>query len=139
MLLTQRPTIIKVEEAWTKTSLKSLLGPSTTETLDQDQQKVERNSAFDLLDALTRSGDLPIDHAELHVVLAATHCFEQTLINTVIQDNVNPIEKVERSTLIMASTIQNLPVRDLIEASQVQRVHTFSPKLLELGSHPCSA
>lgn len=59
-----------------------------------DDQKTERNSAFDLLDALSRSGSLEIDYASLHVVVASTHCFGETLMNTIVKDNMNPIEKV---------------------------------------------
>ncbi len=47
----------------------------------------ERQKCFDLLDALTKSGALPIDYASLHVVIAATHCFDKTLMNTIIQGN----------------------------------------------------
>ena len=35
----------------------------------------------------------------MHVVIAATHCFDKTLLESIIQDNVNPIDKVLLSTL----------------------------------------
>ena len=43
------------------------------------------------------------DHSCLHIVVAATHCFDKSLLDTVIQGNCNPIERVERSALIVAS------------------------------------
>ena len=46
----------------------------------------EKDSAFDLLDALTRSGALPLSHAEMHIVVAATQIFEKTVMETVIQE-----------------------------------------------------
>lgn len=76
-----------------------------------------------------RSGALALSHATLHIVVAATHCFDKTVLETVVQENVNPIEKVERSTLIMASTVHQQPTAALINQSSLQRVSAASPQL----------
>jgi hypothetical protein len=39
------------------------------------------------------------------------------VMDSVVQENMNPIEKVLRSTLIMATTIQGQPVQALIKVS----------------------
>lgn len=62
--------------------------------MSNSEQEEEKKQAFDLLDALSRSGSLDVDYASLHVVVAATHCFAESLMNTVVKDNINPIEKV---------------------------------------------
>jgi len=124
-----RPTIVEIGKNWRKKTQKSLLASPEERTLNIEDQSRERNQAFDLLDALSRSGCLSFDHASLHLVLASTHCFDKTLINTVIQDNVNPIEKVECSTLIVATTIHDLPASELVASDQVKRVATYSPLL----------
>jgi hypothetical protein len=62
-------------------------------------------------------------------VLAATHSFDRTLVDTVIEDNVNPIEKVERSLLIAGATIHGVPPHDLLEPGQRERVLAQSPQL----------
>jgi len=133
-----RPTIITPGTSWTKKYQKTLLSTPESKTLGTEEQGVERSKAFDLLDALTKSGALSVDYASLHVVIAATHCFDKTLMNTVIQDNVNPIEKVERSSLIVASTIQNKRPAELIAREQLERVATYSPMLIE-SAHGQSA
>lgn len=124
-----RSTIIKTQMGWKHRYQKSLLTGMKTKTITKDGAKDERNKAFDLLDALSRSGVLAFDRAELHVVLAATHCFEKNLIETVIQDNVNPIEKMERSTLIMASTVQDCLAVELVSDAQLERVKKYSANL----------
>lgn len=126
-----RPTIISAGKVWQKTSYKSILSGPTESTLPTEDLKREKNKAFDLLDALTKSGALSVDHAALHVVIAATHCFDKTLMNTVVQDNVNPIEKVERSALIIATTIHQTETAELIVPAQLQRVTDFNANLLE--------
>jgi hypothetical protein len=125
-----RPTIINPGSSWTKSSQAGLLGKPTSSALLSEEQNKEKEAAFDLLDALTRSGALPIEHASLHVVIAATHCFDQSVMDTLVQKNVNPIERVERSTLIMASTLQGLPAAALVQGSQVERLHELTPALV---------
>mmetsp|Transcript_99882 Transcript_99882/g.258080 ORF Transcript_99882/g.258080 Transcript_99882/m.258080 type:complete len:463 (-) Transcript_99882:220-1608(-) len=126
-----RPTIISPGTPWTKKAQKALLASATTVTLDSDAQKTEKDAAFDLLDALTKSGALPIEHASLHVVVAATHCFDKTVTETVVQEGSNPIERVERSTLIMATTVHQKPAAELIREAQLPRVLRASPALFD--------
>ena len=128
-----RPTIVKVEKNWDRTTQKGLLSkPIRTRNFGVQAQKTERTKTFDLLDALTRSGVMAVETgASLHVVLCATHCFDKTLMNSIVQDNINPIEKVERSSLIMASTIHRLPVAQMIKAERLNDVKKFSPMLFD--------
>jgi len=124
-----RSTIIKAGNVWSKSFQKGLLSKPSSMTMHEKEQKDDKNAAFDLLDALSRSGVLSVDQASLHVVLVATHCFDKTLVETVVQDNVNPIEKVERSVLIMASTIHAVPPATLVQPAELTRVQTYSPTL----------
>lgn len=124
-----RPTIIDLGQPWTMRRRVNLLSEPERLTLAEDEQRKERDRAFDLLDALSRSGSLPLHHASLHVVVAATHHFDKTLTATVIQRNVNPIEKVERSALIVASTIHHASPEQLTRAEQHERLESVSPKL----------
>lgn len=135
-----RPTIINTGDLWTRVAQRGLLSDPETEHLFDDEQETEKRRAFDLLDALTKSGALAVDHASLHVVLAATHCFDKTLVDTVVKGNVNPIEKVERSLVIAATTVHQLPARALVADEQHERFFSYAPKLaLEDGSRSDSA
>jgi hypothetical protein len=129
-----RATIINPGDPWTRSAQKGLLGGATTSTFSASEQKSEKNRAFDLLDALSKSGALPIDDASLHVVLAATHCFDKTLLETVIQDNVNPIEKVERSLMIVGTTIHGLSAAEMLAPGQHERFFATTPQLGSAGA-----
>jgi hypothetical protein len=96
-----------------------------------DQQKIEKNACFDLLDALTKSGGLPIEGASLHIVVASTHCFEKNLMDTLIKDNVNPIEKLERSEMIVAEVIHGKKAVEMINDAEVKRIQENVPILFE--------
>ena len=126
-----RPTKINVEKIWTKRSQPALLAKPSSKRLADDAQESEKQKAFDLLDALSRSGSLPIDCCSLHVLIAATHCFDDSLIDTVIVKNVNPIEKLERSMLIVSETIQGVAATQLVRGEVYDRVAEYSaPALL---------
>eukprot|EP00439_Symbiodinium_sp_Y106_P047131 s1768_g6.t1 len=153
-----RPTIITPGSLWSKRAQKSLLSPPSTSSLsslDIGLRMIEgcarflsarRDAAFDLLDAITKSGALELSDATLHIVIAATHCFTKTVTDCAVQDNVNPIERVERSALIMASTIHQQPVKELVNESNVPRLSAASPQMqvpftdcAELLRKPCRA
>ena len=124
-----RPTILKTGDVYQKTHQKGLLSKPATQRLHAEAQKQEKDRAYDLLDALTRSGALEVEEASLHVVVASTHCFDKTLMDAVVQDNVNPIEKVERSVLIAASAIHCRAAEAMLREEQVGRVKAHCPQL----------
>ena len=127
-----RSTIISAGIFWTRRHQENLLSSLKDRTLVSDEIKSETNKAFDLLDALSRSGSLPIACSELHVIVAVTHGFENDVMGTVIQDNVNPIEKLEKSTLLVASAIHGIPAQELIHDSKVvQRLTASFPALFD--------
>ncbi|KAJ3024349.1 hypothetical protein HKX48_000024 [Thoreauomyces humboldtii] len=103
-----RPTIISLKDDWKRTRAKSILHPPITTTLDEDTQKIERNAAFDLLDALSRSGELVLENVHLHVVSAATHAFDRTLVETVIRGNVDPLSRVSETSMIVAGVVAGI-------------------------------
>lgn len=124
-----RPTTIKLGDEWACTRQKGLLAKASCSIMYESEQTEEKNRAFDLLDALTRSGVLSLDHAELHVIVIATHCFDKTIVDTVIQDNINPVEKLERSNLIVASTVHNAAAAVVVNTDSLQRLTQISPLL----------
>eukprot|EP01060_Flectonema_neradi_P011467 TRINITY_DN18541_c0_g1_i1.p1 TRINITY_DN18541_c0_g1~~TRINITY_DN18541_c0_g1_i1.p1 ORF type:complete len:882 (+),score=205.14 TRINITY_DN18541_c0_g1_i1:39-2684(+) len=126
-----RPTIIKIGDSWERSSQKGLLSPPKTECLDAKQLTSEHNKCFDLLDALTKSGAIPVEDVNFHILLSATHCFTNSLMETVYQDNQNPIERVESSTLIIAPTVLNCSTASLLLDEHVVRVKGHSPMLFE--------
>jgi len=129
-----RPAIITAGSLWQMKSQAKLLGGSTTRALDAENQRSEKLQAFGLLDALTKSGAVSIHDSTLHVVISSAHIFDRSVIDTIIQDNIDPIEKLEQSTLIMASTVHEIPASELVEDGQLQRLAQVSPGILGAGS-----
>jgi len=126
-----RPTRLKVGDRMSLRSQKALLAAPQTTSLGAAEQQREKQRAFDLLDAISRAGSLPIACASLHVVIAATHAFDRSLVDTLVVKNVNPIEKLERSALIVAETIHGRPAHQLVHPDAYERVATFAaPALL---------
>jgi hypothetical protein len=127
-----RSTLIKTSPQWNRCRQLNLLTKPEKVTLLPSDVQSEKNKAFDLLDALSRSGSLPIAHSDLHVLLCVTHRFEKDIMATVVQDNINPIERLELSMLLLGSTIYSISPGKLIsEESERQRLKSSFPALLE--------
>jgi len=127
-----RSTIIKTKGTWRRNRQENLLSGLKLKGLGAEEIKKETNKAMDLLDALSRSGSLAIESSELHVIVAVTHCFEKDIIGTIIQDNINPIQKIESSTLLFASAIHGVDARDLVkDEAELNRLEGLNPLLLK--------
>ncbi|KAJ3167544.1 hypothetical protein HDU87_001493 [Geranomyces variabilis] len=100
-----RPAILCIQDRWTRSRAKSILHPPTTTTLDISAQRAERDAAFHLLDALSRSGELTLENVHLHVICAATHAFDRTLVDTVIRGNVDPLSVIRETNLVIAGAV----------------------------------
>jgi hypothetical protein len=127
------PTTIKLADSWTKKSFASLMSEERLETLEKDDLRTEKQRAFDMLDALSRSGDLPLQFCELHVVILSTHMFAQSVVHTIVRGNVNPIEHVEKSQAIVASVLFSEPPEALIRNAEVPRVRAHAANLFNNG------
>lgn len=130
-----RSTTINTSDRWTRNRQENLLTKPTTQILGLKDIKTEKEKAFDLLDALSRSGSLPIAYSELHVIICVTHRFENDVMGTVIRENINPIEKLEMSTLLVAATVLGVSANDLLRHdSDRARLSVSIPALLEASS-----
>jgi hypothetical protein len=124
-----RPTILNIGKKWQKKSQTSLLGNSKDENVENEKQEKEKQAAFDLLDALTRSGALALEHGSLHVIIATTHSFDMSLMETVIRKNKNPIESVERTSLILTSNLYEEKMERMVNVNHHERLNE---QMLEL-------
>lgn len=127
-----RSAILRVDVPWTLHRQDSLLSPLSVSTLDgqSGQISVEKKRALDLLDAISRSGTLPIDSAELHVIVGVAHCFEGSLLDSVIRDNINPIEKIEKSLVLLAKHIHRQDGTSLFDnLATLKRLSDAYPEL----------
>jgi len=134
-----RSTIIKTGPTWTLARQTNLLTPIASSTISGKAIEDEKKKAFDLMDAISRSGVLPIACSELHVVVGVSHCFDNDVVGSIVQDNVNPIEKVERSGIVIASTVHSQPAKAIVrgdEPTLLRRLTASFPLLLEADASP---
>ena len=124
-----RPTILRVGPLWRRTRTEGLLGEPLSLDMAVEQQKEARSEALHLLDALTHSGGLELHDVHLHVLVAVTHFFDKTLMQTLVCDNVNPIDRVQHTQLIVARHISALAPDALLVPLEAARIQTASPQL----------
>ena len=100
--------------------------------LGGEERRTEKNKAFDLLDALSRSGGLVIECSTVHSVLCVVHQFARSLVSTVIEGDINPIDKYERTAAIVASAVHGVSVEEVLRdepGGALARVREQSPQL----------
>ena len=101
-------TAIETGDTWMQ---KNMLTPnSPAKEIGTAEQEVNTKRAMNLLDTLSRSGSLPIQFSELHAIIGVTHCFQHTLMDTLVLENVDPIKQLSDSTLLLASVVHDTPV-----------------------------
>ncbi|KAL7465689.1 hypothetical protein ACHAXS_006013 [Conticribra weissflogii] len=106
-----RPALIQTGDIWSKRSSKLPLPIN----LGLSERISERQKAFALLEALSCSGSLPIRFSEIHTIVGLAHFFENSLLDTVIMQNVSPIDELSRSTLQVASAIFGVSSDEIVE------------------------
>ena len=109
-----RTMTIKTGETLMRKRQKNILTNMETNVLHRTEKKSETDKALDLLDALSRSGSLPIVSGELHVIVGVCHSFEKNVMATVIEENINPIEKVDYSSLLIAASVHEAKIPALL-------------------------
>ena len=92
----------------------------------------ERKLAYNLLDLLTRSGSLPIHETFVHVIVASSFSFQDSVMNTLVIRNENPIEAVEKCSLVVASVVYGVPLHELVVPEKLSGVLEFNPSLKHL-------
>ena len=109
-----RTVTIKTGDKLIRKRQQNILTPMETNILSGNEKKSETDKALDLLDALSRSGSLPIVSGELHVIIGVRHSFEKNVMATVIEENINPIEKVDYSSLLIAASVHAAKIPELL-------------------------
>ena len=107
-----------------------ILSKEQTKKLSSSDITPLHQQAMSLLDGLTKGGAVPLQAVDLHVISSTAHYFDKTLLNIVIQDNTNPVEKVELSTLLVASSIRGKPIPEIVNQNQVPRIQEFNARAL---------
>eukprot|EP01060_Flectonema_neradi_P017872 TRINITY_DN2471_c0_g1_i1.p1 TRINITY_DN2471_c0_g1~~TRINITY_DN2471_c0_g1_i1.p1 ORF type:complete len:805 (+),score=175.58 TRINITY_DN2471_c0_g1_i1:89-2503(+) len=108
-----RPTGISVGECHL-TSQKGLLGKPVRTVVSASELAKKKFDTLRLLSYLTKHGAIPIQYSKMHILMATTHRFDKTLMNVLVQDNMNPIVLVERSAQLIASAIHNVGPEEVL-------------------------
>ena len=105
--------LVNLSKIWEKRTTEFFIEDEVSEkSLLECDQEDERNSCFDLLDALTKSGTISISDATLQILIINNHAFDKNLIKTVIEDNLNPIESIKKSLFTLAKVLHNVSSDD---------------------------
>jgi hypothetical protein len=71
------------------------------------------------------------------VIVCATVSFDDSVIDTLVVRNVNPIERAERSSMLMAGAVHGVDRHDLsglVKPNQLSRVKRLTPSMFTADS-----
>ncbi|KAJ3342438.1 hypothetical protein HDU91_000535, partial [Kappamyces sp. JEL0680] len=125
-----RPIILTAGTNWNKKYFKGLLGQEENAYQSANDIASNKNKAFDLLDALTKSGALSLE-ADLHILIGVAHTFDKTVMDTIVQENTNPIEKINASTVVLTACIHDTTFQEVVAPSYQAEIEQFASHLLE--------
>jgi hypothetical protein len=102
-------TVISVAaaESWTRQDWgDGFLAQCRETALGSELQRAEKNKVFDFLEVISNGGISPFEEgAALHVIVAAVHSYQQSIVETVVQENKDPISEMEREWDVFTSVI----------------------------------
>ncbi|KAJ9443073.1 hypothetical protein DIPPA_19041 [Diplonema papillatum] len=113
-----RPVIVKVGTSWRASELEATTLPGSTRRPGQpdpgfrkkaDWQRAEKNKAFDLIDAVTRSGSAQLKKGTMHVFVGGAHCFDTSVVDAVVVHNVDPIERIDAACIATVAALHDQP------------------------------
>ncbi|KAJ9460387.1 hypothetical protein DIPPA_02834 [Diplonema papillatum] len=104
------PVLVRAGDTWVLNSTSGkLLAPPSTILLSTEKQLNHKLQTMSLLDSLTRTGTLPLVDTVLHIIASNVSAFDKDLMDTLTQDNVNPIDQAELSLIAAACALYGQP------------------------------
>ena len=71
-------------------------------SISKEGEKLLDAQSMDLLDILSRSGTVDLEYTTLHIIQGATHCWDNSIMDTILQQNENPIAPAESSCELLS-------------------------------------
>ena len=101
-----RPLTLKTGDSWSKLKYSSLLdSQGKMISLSGPSLKSEKEAAFNLLDALTKSGTVPLKEASVAIIFGFSHSWAESILRTVAKRNRNPLEIATNTAIELARTL----------------------------------
>ena len=104
-------TITPNPSGWKKCEYKSILSAaSPPKILKSNDVKSHKESALTLLDALTKSGNLPLCETSLYVLFGFNCSWSDSIIQSSVRHNINPIHVATNAVVEIANVLHEKKV-----------------------------
>eukprot|EP01060_Flectonema_neradi_P001170 TRINITY_DN1069_c1_g1_i6.p1 TRINITY_DN1069_c1_g1~~TRINITY_DN1069_c1_g1_i6.p1 ORF type:complete len:944 (+),score=222.58 TRINITY_DN1069_c1_g1_i6:428-3259(+) len=104
-----RPVTLKTGDCWSKLAFSSILDSrGEVASLSGLSLKSEKEAAFNLLDALTKSGTVAVKEVSVSILFGFSHSWAESILKTVAKRNRNPLEIAANTALELARTLHDV-------------------------------